>query len=149
VSGDTLSCMRPLWALVWLGVAQVPAQAQSEHIYRIGEASAPILLQKNEPEFPIEACKEALQAAYNSLTTTIGTVTLSFVVGSNGRAQNVKVTHPLGFCLHQQAVQAIRTWRFKPALKDGRAVPVYALTDITFRMPGKCFSVPKSAEHPK
>ena len=150
--------MRLLWALVWVSVstpmdqiaqAQTARATQSGHIYRVGEASAPTVLQKNEPEFPIEACKAVLQAAYKSLSTTVGTVTLSLVVGSNGRAQDLKVTRPLGFGLDQQAVQAIRTWRFKPAMKDGKAVPVHAIIDVNFGLPEKCFPARTSAGNSK
>jgi TonB family protein len=129
-----------LCALVWLSlifpVAQV-AQAQTasatqskQHIYRIGEdgASAPIVLQKNDPKYPEEACRAARE----------GTVGLSLIVSSGGRAQEVKVIHPLGLGLDEAAVQAIRTWKFKPAVKDGKPVPVYGIIEVYYHLPGGC-----------
>jgi TonB family protein len=117
-----LFCMRAFWALAWLSSVSAPvpliAQAQtasaprSEHIYHIGEdgASAPIVIQKSDPEYPSEACEAGRQAAYRSGSTTVSTVALSIVVGANGRAQDVKVTRVSGLGLDQQAVKAIRTW---------------------------------------
>lgn len=133
-----LSYMRLRWALVWLSVigpatqiVQTAGGTQSEPIHRIGEdgTSAPIVLQKNDPKYPEDACRVARQ----------GTVVLSLVVSRIGRAQDVKaVSVPLGLGLDEAAVQAIRTWRFKPGIKDGRAVPVYAKIEVNFHPPLEC-----------
>jgi hypothetical protein len=89
IVADMLSYMRLLLcALVCLSVivpkaqiaqAQTTSATRGEQIYRIGEdgASAPIVLQKNDPKYPEEACREARE----------GTVGLSLIVSSSGRAQ--------------------------------------------------------------
>jgi protein TonB len=114
--------------------AQTASATQSEHIYRIGEdgASAPIVLQKNDPKYPEEACRAARE----------GTVGLSLIVSNSGRAQEVKVIHPLGLGLDEAAVQAIRTWKFKPATKDGKPVPVYGIIEVYYHLPRECSSQP-------
>jgi TonB family protein len=95
------------------------------------------------------ACEAGRQAAYKSGSTSIGTVALSLIVDSKGRAENVMVVRPLGFGLDDQAVKAIRTWRFKPAMKDDTPVPVYATIEVNFNLPGKCFPSRKSGEASK
>ena len=147
---DMLLCMRPRLALVclssvaWIAAAQTSEKPQGDHIYRIGEVGAPIVIQHGEPEFPSEACEAGRGAAYRTgSTTNIGAVALSLVVGTNGRAQDMKVIRTLGLDFNQQAIEALRTFKFKPAMKDGRAVPVYATIEVHFDLPRKCFPAPK------
>ena len=79
-------------------MAQIAERApQNARIYRIGDGvSAPVIVQKSDPEYPSETCEAGRQAAYRSGSTTVGTVALSLIVGANGRAQDVKVTRALG-----------------------------------------------------
>src|ERR1019366_5455413 len=111
-------------------------------VYHIGVdgVRAPTVIAKNDPEFPIEACPAARQAADRSGSTTVGTGALSLIGNSSGRAQEGKVIRPLGFGLDQPAVRAIRTWKFKPAMKDGTAVPVYGTIEVQFDVPAKCIA---------
>jgi len=93
--------------------------------YRIGGGvSAPSVLTKVEPEYSEEARKAKWQ----------GTVLLSLVVDENGRAQNIKVVRSLGLGLDQKAIEAVEKWRFKPGMKDGKAVPVQASIEVNFRL---------------
>jgi periplasmic protein TonB len=131
--------MRLLCTLAWLSCCGSALNGQ--RIYHIGDGvSPPIVIQKSDPEYPNEACEAGRQAAYRSGSTTVSTVALSVIVGANGRTQDVKVIRVSGLGLDPQAVKAIRTWRFKPGMKDGRAVPVYATIEVHFGLPEKCFS---------
>ncbi len=125
-------------AVSQIAPAQTSGTPHSTRICQIGEdgVRAPIVIQKRDPKYQGEACQAVRQ----------GTAVLSLIVSSIGRAQEVNVARPLGFGLDQQAVQAIQIWRFKPAMKDGRAAPVYGTIEVHFRLPGKCYLVPKSAE---
>jgi TonB family protein len=49
----------------------------------------------------------------------------------------VEVLKPLGLGLQEKAVEAVRKWRFKPALKDGKPVDSSAVIEVTFRIVGK------------
>ena len=86
--------------------------------------SAPALLYKVDPEYSEEARKAKWQ----------GTVLLSLIVDESGRAVSIKVTKPLGLGLDQKAVEAVQKWRFKPGMKDGKAVPVIASVEVSFRL---------------
>jgi protein TonB len=40
----------------------------------------------------------------------------------------------LGMGLDEKALEAVRRYRFKPAMKDGRPVPVRITVEVDFRM---------------
>ena len=93
--------------------------------YKIGGGvSAPSVLFKVEPEYSEEARKAKFQ----------GTVVLQVVVDERGLPQQIKVTRPLGLGLDQKAIEAVAKWRFKPGLKDGKPVSVWATIEVNFRL---------------
>ena len=65
-----------------------------------------------------------------------GTVVLWMIVGVDGRPIDIQVARALGMGLDEQAVAAVRNWRFKPALKDGQPVPVRVNVEVSFRIGG-------------
>lgn len=89
-----------------------------------GEATKPAVITKVEPEYTDEARAAELQ----------GTTSLSVEVGTDGFAHNIAVTRALGLGLDEQAVGAVSQWRFKPALKDGRAMAVQANIEVNWRL---------------
>jgi TonB family protein len=84
----------------------------------------PTLIHRVEPEFS----PEARQAKYQ------GTVVLSVVVGTDGRAHDIRVARGLGMGLDQQAIDAVQKWKFAPAKYDNHPVPVYATIEVQFRL---------------
>jgi periplasmic protein TonB len=46
----------------------------------------------------------------------------------------LRVIRPLGLGLDQKAIEAVQKWKFKPGMKDGRAVPVQATIEVNFRL---------------
>ncbi|HXS96941.1 MAG TPA: TonB family protein [Candidatus Limnocylindrales bacterium] len=96
-----------------------PAQAGS------GAAmTAPRLTFKQEPSYS----EEARLAKYQ------GTVTLSVVIGENGKVTTAQVVQSLGLGLDEQAMMAVETWTFQPATKNGVPVPTQALVEVNFRL---------------
>ena len=94
-------------------------------VYRIGGGvTAPVLLYKAEPEYSEEARKAKQQ----------GTVTLYVEVDPSGRVSNMRVVHSLGLGLDEKAIEAVRKWKFKPGMKDGKPVTVAALIEVNFRL---------------
>jgi protein TonB len=93
--------------------------------FRVGNGvSAPRALETPDPEYSEEARKAKWQ----------GAVLLSIVVDENGNPQDIKVIRALGLGLDQKAIEAVQKWRFKPGLKDGKPVPVYANIEVNFRL---------------
>jgi TonB family protein len=46
----------------------------------------------------------------------------------------MRVQRSLGMGLDDKALEAVRTWRFEPALKDGRPVAVQVNIEVNFRL---------------
>ena len=63
-----------------------------------------------------------------------GTVLLSIVVTTEGKATSIYVLKGAPFGLTTKAVQAVQDWRFEPALKDGNPVPVRVQVETTFHL---------------
>ena len=94
-------------------------------VFRMGGGvSAPQLVYKVEPEYTEEARKAKYQ----------GTVVLYAVVDTDGMVRSVRVIRSLGLGLDEKAMLAVKQWKFKPGMKDGRAVPVAASIEVTFRL---------------
>lgn len=72
---------------------------------------------------------EAVKAKYQ------GPVTLRIIVLPDGRVTNATVIQGPGLGLDERALEAVRTWRFRPALgPNGKAVATWALVEVTFRL---------------
>ncbi len=84
----------------------------------------PGLLVRNEPEYSAEAARVRAQSI----------VMLSIVIGEDGKARDVRVANGAGFGLDEKAIEAVETWVFKPATKDGKPVPYPANIEMNFNM---------------
>ncbi len=89
-----------------------------------GNVSAPIPIYKPEPPYSEEARKAKYQ----------GTVVLWIVVDAQGNVNDARVVKPLGLGLDEKAVDTVRTWKFKPALRGGTPVPVRVMVEVSFRL---------------
>jgi len=93
--------------------------------YRVGGGvSAPRILFAPDPEYSEEARKAKYQ----------GTVVLWVVVGPDGRTQQIRVARSLGLGLDEKAMEAVKTWKFDPARKDGQPVTVQINVEVNFRL---------------
>jgi TonB family protein len=94
-------------------------------IFSVGNGTtAPSVLSKVDPEYS----EEARKAKYS------GTVTLSIVVNTDGRAENIRVVKSLGMGLDEKAIEAVQKWRFKPGANKGAPVRVGAQIEVNFRL---------------
>jgi len=94
-------------------------------VYRVGGGvSAPKPIFSPDPEYSEEARKAKYQ----------GTVVIWLVVGADGRPREIRIARSLGMGLDEKAIDAIRTWRFEPARRDGRPVAVQVNVEVTFRL---------------
>ena len=65
----------------------------------------------------------------------MGTVTLLVTVTTDGRGVNIQVIKDPGLGLGEKAIEAVRTWRFKPAVgPSGKIVPVIVPIEVNFRL---------------
>ena len=73
--------------------------------------------------------EEARKAKYQ------GTVVLQAVITPDGRATEIQVVKGPGLGLEEKAVEAVKLWRFKPAMgPGGKPVPVIVPIEVTFRL---------------
>jgi TonB family protein len=94
-------------------------------VFRVGGGvSAPRALDTPDPEYSEEARKAKFQ----------GTCVLWLIVGPDGKPRDVKVARALGMGLDEKAIQAVRNWKFEPAMKDGKPVAVQINVEVNFRL---------------
>ena len=94
-------------------------------VYKVGGGiSSPQEISTPDPEYTEEARRAKTQ----------GTCTLWLIVDAAGRPREIRVVHGLGFGLDAKAVEAVKQWRFDPALKDGRPVSVQISVEVEFRL---------------
>jgi TonB family protein len=93
-------------------------------VFRVGSGvSAPQLVYRVEPEYTEAARKAKYQ----------GTVVLYAVIDEVGKVRDLKVARALGLGLDEKAINAVRQWKFRPGLKDGKPVSVSVQIEVTFR----------------
>jgi periplasmic protein TonB len=65
-----------------------------------------------------------------------GVVILETVIDAHGGVESVRVQRSVAL-LDQAAVDAVRQWRFTPALLNGQAVPVVMTVTVNFTLQGR------------
>jgi TonB family protein len=95
-------------------------------VYQVGgRISAPTVIHSVEAEFSDEARRAKYQ----------GVCTISLIVDAQGNPQDIRVAQALGMGLDEKAIEAIRQYKFRPAMKDGKtAVPVMITIEVDFRL---------------
>jgi TonB family protein len=95
-------------------------------IYKTGgNVSNPVLKHAVDPHYPEQARKAKYQ----------GVCVVGLIVDVQGNPQNVHVVRPLGMGLDEEALKAVRKYKFKPALMDGKTpVPVEINMEVNFRI---------------
>lgn len=107
------------------GVGKGEGGGMGGGIFRVGAGtSAPRVVFDPEPEFSEEARKAKYQ----------GTCVLGLVVDANGRPTSIRVVTSLGMGLDEKAIEAVKTWRFEPAMRDGHPVAVAINLEVDFHL---------------
>jgi TonB family protein len=89
-----------------------------------GGVSPPRVIYQPEPEFSEEARKAKYQ----------GVCTLGLIVGADGRPSNIRVLSSLGMGLDEKAIEAVKNWKFEPAMKEGHPVRVEIAVEVDFHL---------------
>jgi periplasmic protein TonB len=89
-----------------------------------GGVSAPVVVRSVEPEFTAEARASSFQ----------GTVSIQLIVDAQGNPQNVHVIRHAGMGLDEKAIEAVRQYRFKPAMYEGHPVAVQLVIEVDFHL---------------
>ena len=89
-----------------------------------GGVSTPVVIYQVEPEFSEEARKAKF----------MGVVLVNLIVDAQGRPQNVHTLRGVGMGLDDKAVEAVKQYRFKPAMEGGKPVPVELNVEVNFQI---------------
>jgi len=84
----------------------------------------PVVIEKTDPEYTEEARNAKVE----------GAVVLQVEIATDGRAGNIHVVKSLGYGLDEKAIECVRQWRFRPAVKHGTRVRVPATIEVAFHL---------------
>ena len=89
-----------------------------------GVVTPPEVLWKIEPEYTEDARRAKIQ----------GTVVLRIEIDPRGQVGNVSVRQTLGLGLDERAIDAVRSWKFRPARRNGKPIAAAAFVEVNFRL---------------
>ena len=89
-----------------------------------GGVSAPVLIHSVDAEFSEEARKAKFA----------GNVLVNLWVDQNGNPTHVRVLRSVGMGLDEKAMEAVRQYRFKPAMENGKPVIVEMNVEVNFQI---------------
>ena len=89
------------------------------------DVTPPKPAQMTEPRFTPSAERDHVQ----------GSVVLRVVVDANGSPKRIWLARPLGYGLDVEAVKAVRTWKFAPAMRSGSPVAAAVYVEQKFVLP--------------
>jgi len=88
--------------------------------------TSPQLVTQVKPQYTTDAMRAKIQ----------GKVLLEVVVMPDGRAGDIRVLRSLDrtFGLDEEAIKAMRQWRFRPGTREGQPVPVLVTVEMEFTL---------------
>ena len=89
-----------------------------------GDVTAPVVTYEVSPSYTAKAQKAGIE----------GIVSLAIKIDDTGSVVDAHVREGLGYGVDEEAVKAIKTWKFKPAQKDGKPVAVKVIVQVTFKL---------------
>ena len=96
-----------------------------EGVFQTGEITdLPMILFKVDPQYSEEARKARYQ----------GTVVLEAIIRSDGTIEILRVVRSLDFGLDENAIQALKQWKFRPGMRNGQPVDVVLNIEVNFNL---------------
>jgi periplasmic protein TonB len=120
--GDVKGVIGAPWSAS--GTKEAAAPVNEAPIYLTAAMTRPVFLDGPQPRYTEMARKAGTQ----------GAVIVEAIVDEQGRVTNVKLVKPLPLGLAEAAMDAVRSWHFKPATLGGRAVKVYYTLTVNFTL---------------
>jgi protein TonB len=103
-----------------------PGSGDDDGVVAGNGVSSPRLIVEVKPNYTAEAMRAQIE----------GMVELEIVVLANGSVGRIRLVRPLDgkFGLDQEAINAVRQWRFEPGRHLGKAVPVRVAVELSFNL---------------
>jgi protein TonB len=91
-----------------------------------GDVKAPIVDNRAQPDYTETARKARIA----------GVVIVEAIIDKNGNVDDVKVVKGLPMGLADEAVKAVKKWKFKPGTHNGQAVATIFNLTVNFKLDG-------------
>ena len=88
------------------------------------KATQPVLIQQVKPDYTPEALKAGIQ----------GSVKLRIGIDEKGQVEEAEVVGPLDPGLDQKAIEAVKKWKFQPAMMKGKPVAMRSRVELEFHI---------------
>jgi len=86
--------------------------------------TAPVVIERVEPEYP---------EGYRRVRIA-GIVVVELAISETGTPENLAVLKSLGPAIEAATIDAVRKWKFAPAIRDGKPIPVLFNLTINFKL---------------
>ena len=107
------------------GIPDAPPVAEPEGPIHVGgDVRPPEKVSQVQPQYTEIARKARIQ----------GVVIVQAIIDKSGTVTNVKVLKGLPMGLEEEAIKAIKQWKFKPATLNGKPLDVYFNLTVNFRL---------------
>ena len=101
------------------------AQDKVDQVLQVGGSLVPpVAIHMANPKYS----KEAREAKFS------GQVVVSIIVGTDGEPHNVHILRGVGMGLDEEAMKAVKQYKFKPAMQNGKPVAVYVNVQVNFQI---------------
>ena len=105
-------------------VGQIPAADETVVVAKKIGVIPPLTIYQPRPEYTELARKDKVE----------GVVIVSLVVDEQGLPQHLNVSRGLGDGLDENAIKAVKQYRFNPAVENGKPVAVYLNVEVNFKL---------------
>jgi TonB family protein len=103
----------------------IPPPEDDNQVYHVtSEMTPPALLQRVLPEYP----------RFDSRIKREGRVILLIIIEKDGTVQEVRVLRSVSNRIDQAAVEAVKQWRYRPALMSGTPIRVTQVVGLNFEV---------------
>jgi TonB family protein len=89
-----------------------------------GDVKAPVLVRSVDPKYP--------RAWFGKNTAT--DVLVGLIVSEKGLPENLHIVRSGGVKFDKNAMETVSKYRFKPATKEGKPIPVHLNVDVSYQV---------------
>lgn len=102
-----------------------PETQPDDVVYHVtSDIVPPELIERVDPVYPIAARRAGRE----------GTVVITTIVDADGSVREARIIRGASAELDRAAVEAVKQWTYRPAIKNGSPVPVYSVVQLAFSL---------------